>query len=255
MTARATRKPRRFAAGGPLKRHVSHKPSGRGIVLSATHDAASEARTLFPSRVFHASTLPRLLKSDANSRKIGKAVTKGHWRGMPIYNLTLEERATCPTSCAQWLSCYGNNMHHAERIIADRAMQVRLMGEVTTLAAAHPQGFVVRLHVLGDFPDRDYVEAWRWMLQRHPELHLFGYTAHDPESEIGRVLLDIDLAFSDRVRIRFSGTDCDGLGALVIDRAEDSQHVLCPAQTGATDCCGTCGLCWSMDRVVEFVRH
>lgn len=53
-----------------------------------------------------------------------------------------------------------------------------------------------------------------------------------------------------RCVIRFSGRD-----SLVIASPAESQHVLCPVQTGKTDCCGTCGLCWTMSRPVEFVRH
>ncbi len=50
------------------------------------------------------------LKSGGNNRKIGGVILKGHWKGFPIYGLTLEERATCPTSCHHWRSCYGNRM-------------------------------------------------------------------------------------------------------------------------------------------------
>lgn len=246
---------RKFANGGPLKRHVSHKPGGRAVVLKDDHPAVAEGRTLFPSTVLHSSLLPRLLKSGANSRKTGKMVTKGRWAGMPIFTLTLEERATCPRSCQQWNACYGNNMHLADRIIADAVMRRRLRDEVEALASAHPAGFVVRLHILGDFPDVAYVNLWAHMLGRFTALRVFGYTAHDPESEIGRAIMALSFDFYDRCRVRFSGTDEDGLGALVIDSAADSKHVVCPAQTGATDCCGTCGLCWTMDRVVEFVRH
>jgi hypothetical protein len=249
-------KPRRFANGGPLKRHVSHKPgSGRARVLDGDHVAAREARSLFPSTVIHATMTDRLLKSGANSRKTGRMVTKGRWAGMPIYTLTLEERRTCPATCAEWLSCYGNNMHLAQRLIVDGVFAARLRSEVKALAKAHAGGFVVRLHVLGDFPSRDYVELWRWLLNCHPELRLFGYTARAMDDPIGQAVLDLNFGFYDRVRIRFSGTDAEGLGATVIDRAEDSRHVVCPAQTGATDCCGTCGLCWTMNRTVEFVRH
>ena len=35
----------------------------------------------------------------------------------------------------------------------------------------------------------------------------------------------------------------------------DDQAILCPAQTGATDCCATCALCWASTRTIAFRRH
>lgn len=88
-----------------------------------------------------------------------------------------------------------------------------------------------------------------------PELRLFGFTARHPSTAIGSIIADMNGAHPDRCRIRFSGTDQGGVGAQVIATQADSRHVVCPVQTGKTDCCGTCALCWSMDRPVEFVRH
>ncbi len=36
---------------------------------------------------------------------------------------------------------------------------------------------------------------------------------------------------------------------------DDPQSIPCPAQTGATDCCATCALCWQSDRSIAFKRH
>jgi len=213
--------------GGPLKRHVKPKGARGAIVLADDHAAVTEARSLFPGTVVHSSMSPRVLVSGVNSRKIGKAVTKGRWRGMPIFTLTLEERSHCPRTCGEWASCYGNHMHYARRHIGDEVLERKLVEELAALQDSHPAGFVVRLHVLGDFYSSLYVDFWRGAMD----------------------------CFHDRFRVRFSGTDEDGRGSLVINTAADSQHVLCPVQTDATDCCGTCGLCWTMDRVVEFVRH
>lgn len=250
-------KPRHLPSGGPLRRHVKPKGARRAIVLAADHPAVVEARTIFPTTV-NEQDHPRvknLLKSGHNSRKIGKAVTKGRWRGMPIFTLTLEERATCPRSCKEWRSCYGNGMPYTQRLRDDGWLMTGLAFEIEALAARHPAGFVVRLHVLGDFYSTEYVGFWRLMLARNDALRIFGFTAHAMESEIGGAVLALDFDFHDRCRIRFSGTDEDGLGSLVIDHAADSQHVLCPAQSDATECCGTCGLCWTMNSTVEFVRH
>jgi hypothetical protein len=246
-------------SGGRLKRHVQSKPGGRAVQLAPNHPAAAGARTLFPSAVVDVANSPRVFVSGHNQRKIGKAVVKGRWRGMPIYCLTLEERATCPPTCSVWHECYGNNMHMARRHRHGEALEHRIIDEALELAKLHPDGFVVRLHILGDFYSVAYVQLWHDLMKLIPALHVFGFTAHEPASEIGRAIL-LWLEWSDRhtdarAWIRFSGWAAHGLGALVIDRAEDSKHVICPAQTGATDCCGTCGLCWTMDKTIEFVRH
>ena len=254
--ARAYRK-RVAAYGGSLHRIANKPVSGDGprVRLIPSHPALVEARTLFPSRVTHPADSPRLLVSGMNSRKIGRLVTKGRWKGMPIYTLTLEERATCPATCREWVTCYGNQMNWARRHIAGLALEGRLIDELVDLADRHPRGFVVRLHVLGDFYSQAYVALWRMALEEIPQLRVFGFTAHDAiQSDIGHDVQALNASFPDRCRIRFSGT-AGGDGSLIIDTFADSKHVLCPVQTGKSDCCGTCGLCWTMNRPVEFVRH
>lgn len=246
--------------GGPLHRIAKPKrpAEGRGsgrVVLHPDHPAAAEARTLFPSTVVHESMSPRLLISGVNQRKIGRVVIKGRWKGMPLYTLTLEERATCPRTCEQWLTCYGNHMPFSRRHIGGAAFEKRLVREVGDMARQHPGGFVVRLHILGDFYSVAYARLWAGLLDRHPALRVFGYTAREPESDIGAAVLAMTQRSDERCWIRFSGVEAGGLGARVVDRAEDSRHVVCPAQLEKTDCCATCALCWSMDRTVEFLRH
>ncbi|MGX7896874.1 GP88 family protein [Tsuneonella sp. HG222] len=249
------------SATSMLRRHGSIAPSGRGVVLPVFHPAARGGRSLFPSRVFAPDEVGRVLKSGHQSRKIGAFVTKGPRKGWPIYTLTLEERATCPRSCTEWLHCYGNNMQAAERIEATGQMEgvtgTALIGEVRALAERHPGGFVVRLHVLGDFPSERYVALWRMLLDEVPALHLFGFTAHPPTSPIGRAvaLLAADFGWS-RAAFRFSGQPHEARAARVVAAGDPVQDgVLCPAQTGATDCCGTCGLCWQSERSIVFRRH
>jgi hypothetical protein len=142
--------------------------------LAASHPAVAGARTLFPSTVIEASASPRLLVSGANQRKLGDRVVKGAWRGFPIYSLTLEERASCPSSCHNWRSCYGNAMHYARRHRHGAALEQRLAEELRILALRHSGGFVVRLHLLGDFYAERYVERWRDWLFEYPALHAFG---------------------------------------------------------------------------------
>lgn len=249
---------RHFPSGGPLKRHVNKPARGEGarISLLPDHPAMRESRTIFPSTVVDALASPRLLIEGKNQRKIGQMVTKGRWAGMPIYTLTLEERATCPATCLELSTCYGNSMHFARRHRHGLDLEARLIGELVDLAKRHRQGFVVRLHILGDFYSEAYVSLWKQALAELPELRVFGFTARGRETAIGAGIAALNAAYPDRARIRFSGTaDEAGTGSLVIADAVSSKHVICPVQTGKADCCSTCGLCWTMRHTVEFIRH
>lgn len=252
-----------------LRRFGSLTPQGRGVVLPGHHPAVRAGGTLFPSRVFAADEVGRLLKTGHQSRKIGKVVQKGARRGWPIFTLTLEERATCPrpqadgSGCTEWQHCYGNNMQAAERIVHGADLVGGLTVELAALAAKHPAGFMVRLHVLGDFYSPEYVEFWRAALGAIPALHLFGFTAHDPASPIGRrvSLMALEHGWG-RAAIRFSGAPHEVRAARVIEAGEaDADAVLCPAQivredgTGATECCATCALCWHSEISIAFRRH
>lgn len=247
-------------SGGPQHR-IRKVQGGQGRTLRPDHAAIVDRTALFRKTIEHASTSPRLLVDGVNQRKVGRLVEKGAWKGARIFTLTLVERASCPSSCAQWLTCYGNNMPYARRHILDRALIARLEPEIAELIRKHGR-IAIRLHVLGDFGSEkdldlaiDYVAFWRWAMMRFEGLHLFGYTAHNPFYAIGQAISALNMDFPARCRIRFSGADLGPIGAVVIERPEDAQSVVCPAQTDKTDCCATCALCWSMDRTVEFLRH
>ena len=242
-------------SGGALRRFKTPRPNGARITLHPDHPASKHGGTLFPSRIRHASAVDRVLKSGANASKIGKVVLKGKWRGFPIFTLTLEERATCPQTCKEWASCYGNNMHMAQRIRHDEEFELKLWQELQYLNSAFPGGFVVRLHVLGDFYSVEYVELWERALAKFSGLHVFGYTARDAFEPIGMAIFDLASEQRHRFAIRFSGCDAQNFGAVVIDKAEDTKHLICPAQLGKTDCCATCALCWQSDRTIAFLRH
>jgi hypothetical protein len=96
---------------------------------------------------------------------------------MPIYTLTLEERASCPLTCKHWRSCYGNGMMVASRVQAGPELEARLEREIEVLDVRHVKGFVVRLHVLGDFYSVEYVELWRRLLRQYSTMRIWGYTA------------------------------------------------------------------------------
>lgn len=240
-----------------LRRHSTIHPSGQGVVLSALNPAYRSGRTIFPSRVFDVDEVQRVLKTGHQSRKIGEIVAKGHLKGCPIFMLTLEERATCPRGCGEWGRCYGNNMQGAERIVAGPALEAAIIAELAQLQADYPLGFLVRLHVLGDFYSVAYVDMWRDALNAFPALHIFGFTARDEDGEIGARIALVTAEYGwPRAAIRFSGASRRSRAARVKAIGEiDLDAVHCPAQTGATDCCATCALCWQSDRSIAFARH
>lgn len=244
------------------QRRIPTAAPGKGYTMLPGHDAVIEGRTLFPSTVVDAGAALTVLKSGFNQRKVGKRVTKGRWRGMEIYCLTLEERKTCPRSCQHWLSCYGNNMHRAQRIEAGPELERLLWLELAALEARHPAGFVVRLHILGDFYSTGYVRFWKRALAAFPALRVFGYTARHPRTDpIGRALWQLTVWTWDRFAIRFSGREAPTMGAVTIKRGGASTHVICPAQTAerrgdkGDRVCATCTFCWESQRTIAFENH
>jgi hypothetical protein len=236
---------------------------GRARQLSPHDDAARLGLSTFPSRVVEPDW--NVLKSGDNQRKLGRVVMKGRWKGFPIYSLTLEERATCPRTCKQWLSCYGLGMGHATRYQVGPTLERHLRAQLAQLQRHHSFGFVVRLHILGDFPSLRYVEFWRDMLATFQALHIFGYTARLDSEPIGRAINAIRDAQWDRFAIRTSGAK-DGPRTLVIAHMEESLTVaaafegaiICPAQLGKTKNCASCALCWAhptRDRPIAFLQH
>ncbi|RKQ70145.1 hypothetical protein [Oceanibaculum indicum] len=253
-------------AGRRFTRHFEANPS-EVIGLRPDHHAVRLGRTIFPRSVVAADEAPRLLVSGANQRKLGDRVTAGPWKGMPIYALTLEERATCPVSCHHWHDCYGNSMPFARRHREGAALEARLMDEVTALSCAHPRGFVIRLHLLGDFYSLDYVRLWAALMKTHRALHVFGYTAWPVGTPIGNELFGMARRNWQRFAIRRSVTSdrAEGRTAVTITDPADlpAGAILCPAQKadgvpGALPCCGACGACWhpaARHRPIAFLLH
>ncbi len=226
--------------------------------------ALRDGRTVFESRVFNAGDRDRVLISGINNAKIGRKVTKGAWSGMPIYTLSLEERATCPRSCVVYDCCYGNAMPMAVRFRYDPALVERLYVELNELSKRHKNGFVVRLHVLGDFPDADYVRQWMRWSHAIPELRVWGYTAHPRDGEIGKLIRLMNSGRAERWMVRFSVAPeiphAPMQAAVVWEKPATletiNDTVICPQELGKTSTCGSCALCWSPEaahlRIVFF---
>ena len=261
------RKKAKPSAQSQRRQGLSKNNPANVISLQPTSAPVLEKRTVYPRSVVNArGSKHSLLVSGQNNAKIGAKVVKGPWAGMPIYTLTLEERATCPRSCFMYESCYGNGIHLARRHKHGPEFEDRLVHEVSLLSYKHPDGFVVRLHVLGDFYSTDYVLTWEALLETLPELHVYGYTARyfdDPESkDIAHAISDTKKKFPDRFRIRWSRQDSIPDGATVIDYIPEQPKVaegmVCPTALNDKAFCANCGLCWSsatkQDTIV-FVKH
>lgn len=240
--------------------------------LTKTQLAIATGRTIFRTTLKDTTqdTLgksERVIKESTNV-KLGKRVTKGKLKGFKILTVTLEERKTCPRSCAHWSNCYGNNMPFATRYAANSDLESRMESELTELQKKNPKGFLVRLHILGDFYSVAYVDKWKKWLDSFPALHVYGYTANQPdasdvtESAIGQAVLSIQQQNPTRFAIRFSGnfernqmTALSGDDSRAMQLADSGKAFVCPVQTGKTASCGTCGLCWTAEKPVVFLTH
>lgn len=228
-------------------------------------DYIRDGRTRYSKSVKPVSAMRNLLVSGHSNIKIGRDVRKGKFRGYWIYTLSLEERKTCPASCQHWQSCYGNNMPFAKRIDhLDPEFLPRLEKEISRICRQKPKGVLIRLHALGDFWSPGYIAFWWRMLDTHGNLAVFGYTAHKPgfrapgfAGMMGECIQDMNAEFPGRCMIRWSNGGFPRMSTLSI-KDENSKHdgaFICPEQSGKTQCCATCGACWSTTKNVAFMEH
>lgn len=237
--------------------------------LPRDHPALVENRTLFPSTVVDAdeSFEGNLLVSGRNNRKLGDKIAKGKFKGYALYGLSLEERATCPSDCTARAFCYGNSMQLARRHrITDLEFFFTLLdSEIEEILETEP-GLMVRLHVLGDFPSADYVYYWNGLLDKFPKLACYGYThrrvTESGGDEIGDAVAGVKAENPDRFRIRWSREANAPDSAIIINTVPDGPRykgaIVCPAQTDATACCASCGLCWERagaKETIAFIKH
>lgn len=206
----------------------------------------------------------KILCDGANNAKLGGDVLVGRLKGVRIWHLTLEERATCPRSCALWATCYGNGMSQARRLRAGPDLERLLPAEVERVLAAGGGRALVRLHMLGDFYTPDYVGIWKGLLHDHPGLSVFGFTAHAPQTPIGAAVEWARATHGLRFAIRHSGRS-GAWGSFTIDFPTDRPRlgdaVVCPEQRDAMNGdprarhCASCALCWQAPVPIVFVEH
>ncbi len=218
---------------------------------------ALESRTKYPKGV-KSPVNADIFKKGSNNKKLGFNVESKRWNGKKLYYLTLEERKTCPRSCHHWDDCYGNNMPFAVRFNSGSNLETRIQQEIPRLIRKHPEGIVVRLHVLGDFYSAKYVDLWRSMLALYPTLSLFGYSAQYNDIRIGGAIAQMNSEYPDRCVIRFSRNKEYSAPADFKFAAEEGfkgDCFTCPEQTGKVKSCAACGLCWTAKKTVKFLSH
>lgn len=250
-------------AGQPLARFHAvteeNRRQRRGVILAADHPAVVQGGTLFPTRLRWPGLDGMLLKSGRHQRKIGDRIIKGAWKGFPVYTLTLQERTTCPNDCAQYRNCMGNKMPHSRRLIHGKALEWRLEIELSVLQDKHPGGFAVRLHILGDFYSVEYLGLWERWLKLFPALHVWGYTAWQASTPIGAAVAALRDRLWERFAVRTSNARSGPRTVVIPHRPSgpvtDEGAIICPAETGQSANCGSCGLCWHTKKPIAFIQH
>lgn len=218
--------------------------------LTPNNPALVHAVTIHP-KARRSPVETAILKSVAGNHKMGKGgntISKGKWAGMPMFQMSLEERATCSRDCKQWAACFANNMAFAHRIDHTHPDFLAILSdEIDALCRKYRHGVVIRPHVIGDYFNAAYAKFWMDKAEQHPNLHLFGFTHWGRDTDIGQVILKGNE--NPRVWIRFSDAGGD-MSANV-----EGEGFQCPEQTGKTQSCLTCAACWSTTKAVRFISH
>lgn len=234
---------------------------------SKTQVAVSKGLPVYMNRVTSPEGEPdhlNILKRGDNNVKLGYKVTAKVFNGWVILTLTLPERLTCPEDCIHWIDCYGNNMHLAKRYAIDGltarlAVDIKKWTDYATGKGKRPKGVLVRLHVLGDFYSKEYVEFWQGQLSTYQNLAVFGYTARSLtiKPEIILAIWEMNSIHGQRSMIRMSRNEVSEDSILYAASADqyDGKGFICPVQTGKLDSCADCGLCWYAPNTVIFQTH
>ena len=231
-----------------------------------------KTRTKYPKSIKRVDETKTVFKRGQKS-KLGFDISVGDWKGMPIYNLTLEERVTCPKDCEQWDICYGDNMPFAHRIDhTDPSFYDRMNVELNIMDVLHIHGYVIRLHVLGDFFSKEYIVFWLLQLLNRKALRIWGYTHNKRDTELGKMIAELNE--TGKAFIRYSDDHCTSFNTRVkrdpvwsahkkmnnkFKREGKSQvfpiqtsipkynnQMICPEQVHPNKYkCANCGACWN----------
>lgn len=227
-------------------------------ILAPNHPAVIEGRTRYRQSVVEPNEHTVALKSGYNNSKVGRTVTRGRWANMPIYTLTLEERKTCPP-CDHRQTCYMNNSPFAKRLVHGAALDAIVEKELFAHNSRWRNGFLLRLHIAGDFYSPEYAMLWAQRMDRYRNLHVYGYTAWQPDTKVGRIIHLLNIGLPDRWMVRFSNPKVPTMTSAVTvntkTEAEHRQMIPCPAQTEKASCCATCTACWESSRPIAFLLH
>lgn len=230
--------------------------------LNLDHNAIVNSTTLYQKNIYDVRQYPHKVIKPSTNGKLGRKVTKGKLKSFPIYTLTLVERETCTNACEHWTDCFGNNMPFGHRFKTVGLMP-RIKKELDVLDNKHPKGYLLRLHILGDFYSVNYVKFWAKQLAVRPELNIYGYSRHHygPKNldkwsrNIGQALLDVRNSIGfERFAVRFSTLPEDVLSANTEHNTAPAS-ITCPVQLDKTENCGTCTLCWTVKKPITFLDH
>jgi hypothetical protein len=97
--------------------------------------------------------------------------------------------------------------------------------------------------------------------ERHPALHIWGYTARwDIENDpIAAALVALAQQYPDRFAMRFSNAPAPFAVPTTISVEHPFQvpddATLCPQEVDRTESCSTCALCWHSKERIAFIQH
>lgn len=242
---------RAYIANNP--RPVRRAPT-YGSVAGGLHE---DGGTRFKNDLVELGQAP-ILALGAQNPKLGRVVSKGPHKRLPMRYVTLEEGRTCPTDCALRSRCYGGNMPLAKRI----TWRGEKTGEGIAEAIRTSKPCMIRLHNLGDFPSIKYARSVLEALKESGSA-AFGFTHWSPSTTIGYALrrwADENWGtFAIRTSyLRGSRAPIPERSAVIVehpDQAKEHNAVVCPEQMGKTPSCAQCGYCWNSRRPVAFVLH
>ena len=223
--------------------------------------------TIFQSKVRQPVSDSDVLMPGSNTGKIGGIVMNGRLKGAPIFTLALEERKTCPRSCILYRECYGNSSPNIIRWAHGRALENAIQNQLRRIFSKQGQ-ILIRLHMLGDFYSKRYLQMWADLLDRYDGLNIFGFTAHGSDTSLGRGIKWLREQDPQRFAVRTSG-ETGPMGSWTIDwptekkfvRINGDSGLVCPEQRDANDTgkrgihCGNCCACWQSDVPVVFIEH